>query len=188
MQHLILIRHSQVTVIPEIPAADWRLSDEGRQRARLLMQQVRPHIPDRVITSEEPKAMETGQIIAAGLHIPCTTAPDLHEHVRNSVPFGGREWFEAQVQDFFAKPDQLVFGGETANQAYSRFKSAVDSLLREYPSESLAVVTHGTVLTLYVSRIVGGAPYGFWKQLTLPAFVVFTLPEMQLVSVVNWAE
>jgi hypothetical protein len=44
------------------------------------------------------------------------------------------------------------------------------------------------VLTLYVSRLVGGAPYGFWKHLTLPAFVVFTLPEMQLVSVVNWAE
>lgn len=149
------------------------------------MQQIRPYIPDRVVTSEEPKAIETGEIVAAGLHIPCVTAPNLHEHVRTGVPFRGSEWFGAQVQDFFARPDELVFGSETATQAHHRFSSAMNDLLGQYPEESLAVVTHGTVLTLYVSGIVGGAPFGFWKHLGLPAFVVFALPEMQLVSVVQ---
>jgi broad specificity phosphatase PhoE len=184
-QHLILIRHSAVNIVPDSPASTWHLSDEGCERAILLAQRVRPYAPSRVITSVEPKAIETGEIVASQLQIPVSTGQNLHEHVREDVPFVGHEHFDAQILEFFAFPDRLVFGGETANQAYSRFKSAVDSLLREYPSETLAVVTHGTVLTLYVSRMVGGAPYGFWKHLGLPAFVVFTLPQMQLVSVVN---
>jgi broad specificity phosphatase PhoE len=164
------------------------LSDEGRTRAAVLAEYLHPYHPQRVITSIEPKAAETGKIIAPKLQIPFSTTPNLHEHERSHVPFLGREWFEAQVRELFLSPNRLIFGDETADQTHYRFASAIDNLLSQYPSQNIAVVTHGTVLTLYVSRLTKREPFSFWKHLGLPAFVVLSLPDRQLINVVNEIE
>jgi broad specificity phosphatase PhoE len=184
-RHLVLIRHSVVVIAPEKPANLWHLSVEGRARAKRLAQQVQPYQPNRIVTSIEPKAVETGEIVADTLQIPLAAAPNLHEHQRSRIQFRDRDWFENQVELFFTNPGQLIFGDETANEARRRFASAVDSLRLQYPSDNLAVVTHGTVLTLFVSPIANFEPFTFWKQLGLPAFVVLSLPEMQLIKVEN---
>ena len=182
-QLLILIRHSMVTMVPGTPASNWHLSDDGRKRALRLAQHIEQYQPDRVITSVEPKAIETGEIIAETLHLPFATKSGLHEHERSRVPLMGREWFEARVQEFFAAPDQLVFGDETADAAHRRFNLALEDSVQRYSSENLAVVTHGTVLTLYISRLTKTEPYTFWQQLGLPAFVVLSLPQKQIAAV-----
>ena len=184
-QHLILIRHSNVTIDPDKPAAAWTLSDEGRSRAKIMATHLHPYHLDRVIISTEPKAVETGEIIARELQIPFATAPDRHEHERSRVPFRGRDWFEMQVREFFTSPNDLTFGDETADHAHERFSSAVNRLLKQYPSQRLAIVTHGTILTLYVSRLHKLDPFSFWKQLGLPALVVLSLPDKHLINVVN---
>ena len=185
---LILIRHSNVTIDPDKPAATWTLSDEGRTRAAALALHLRPYHLDQVISSIEPKAVETAEITARKLQTPLSTTPNLHEHERSQVPFHSRERFEAQVRELFATPNRLIFGDESADQAHARFASAVENLLKQHSSQNLAVVTHGTVLTLYVSRLAKLEPYSFWKQLGLPAFVVLSLPDMQVIKVVNEIE
>jgi broad specificity phosphatase PhoE len=89
------------------------------------------------------------------------------------------------VERLFERPDELIFGRETAHEAHERFAGAVERTLERFPEGNLAIVTHGTVLTLFVARATGIEPASFWKRLGLPAFAVMTLPERTLLEVVE---
>ena len=188
MQKLILVRHSLPEISPSLPAKQWSLSEAGRQRCRPLANRLAALAPDVIVTSDEPKAMETGRIVAALLGKPLKTAQGLHEHDRSNVAFESTEWFEAAVARFFAEPGRLVFGNETADQAHRRFSEAVANVLEEHPEQNVAIVAHGTVMTLFVARTGGLEPFPFWKRLGLPAFVVLSRPKFDLVRVVERVE
>ncbi len=183
---LILVRHSLPEFVTGVPASQWRLSDEGRRRCQPLARRLAAYKPTAVISSEEPKAIETGQICARVLRLPFKTAPGLHEHQRGVVhDMGSREEFEAQVGRVFEQPDRLVFGSETGDQAHARFSSAIAHVMTQYPSGRLAIVSHGTVVTLFIARATGLDPLAFWQSLGLPAFAVLSLPELELRELVT---
>jgi broad specificity phosphatase PhoE len=178
MRKLIFIRHSAVQIDPALPAREWRLSADGRLLAQQLAPQIASHNPTRIITSVENKAIATGQIIAETLDIPWQTAPNLHEHERRSTPyFASKADFETAVARFFAQPDQLVFGDETANQAFERFDTAVRQLIAQHPTDILAIVAHGTVLTLFLAHYNQFAPFPFWQKIKLPDYFVVAWPD-----------
>ncbi|MCB9422840.1 MAG: histidine phosphatase family protein [Ardenticatenaceae bacterium] len=177
----LFIRHAAVAVDPAVPAREWSLSSDGRSRTRSLAPQLTPYDLTRIITSDESKARETGQIIAETLGLPWQSAPNLHEHNRQGAPFfTSKEAFETAVARFFDNPDTLVFGNETANQTFARFDTAVRHLLAVYPNDTLAIVTHGTVLTLFLAHYNQFTPFPFWQKLQMPDFFVVTLPDMCL--------
>jgi broad specificity phosphatase PhoE len=186
MRKLILVKHSLPEIVSDLPANQWRLSDTGRLRCKRLAERLATYNPDVIVASLEPKAAETGRIVASRLGKPFETAENLHEHDRSNVRlFDTKEQFEARVASFFENPQRLVFGRETADDAHRRFAEAVAGVIGKYPSGNLAVVTHGTVMTLLVARAVGLAPFPFWKQLGLPSFVVLSLPKFDLLTVVE---
>jgi broad specificity phosphatase PhoE len=187
MRKLILIRHSAVTQDPTLSSHQWRLSAAGRARAQALAAHIAPHHPTRFITSEEPKAIETGQIIAAALGKPWTTAPGLQEHNRQGAPyFPSQAEFEAAVSQLFEHPRELLFGQETADQTRIRFTQTILTLLAQYPTGTLAIVSHGTVLTLFLTHHNPHLnPILFWRSLQLPDFVVVTPPKMTLLPMDN---
>jgi broad specificity phosphatase PhoE len=183
---LILVRHSLPEFITGVPASQWRLSDEGRRRCQSLAQCLAAYEPTAIISSQEPKAIETGQICAGLLDLPFETAAGLHEHQRGVVhDLGSRKEFEAQIGHFFAQPGRLVFGGETADQAHARFSRAIAAVLAQHPAGTPAIVSHGTVMTLFITRVVNRDPLPFWKSLGLPAFAILSLPERSLVKLVT---
>jgi broad specificity phosphatase PhoE len=183
---LILVRHSLPAFVTGVPASHWRLSAEGHRRCEKLAQRLAAYDLATVVTSDEPKAAETGQIVAHVLGLPVETAPGLHEHERAAVrDLGSQEAFQAQVVRFFEHPGELVLGYETADRAHARFAAAVARVLEQYPEGNLAIVSHGTVLTLFVARANGLDPVPFWKGLGLPAFAVLSLPEFGLREVVE---
>ncbi len=175
---LILIRHSAIVQNPDVPAKIWRLPENGRFLAHALAPKIALHFPAQIITSTETKAIETGQIIADELGIPCQTAADLHEHERTVTPyFPTKEAFQAAVSRFFQQPHELVMGEETAVQAQTRFVTAVNTVMTTYPSGNIAIVTHGTVLTLFANyHHPQLEPIPFWKALTLPCAFVTSWP------------
>jgi broad specificity phosphatase PhoE len=185
---LMLVRHSLPEIVPALPASQWSLSEAGRQRCEPLADRLAVYGPDVFVTSTEPKAVETGRIVAELLGRPWETAEGLHEHERRDVAFESQERFEAAVAGFFAEPGRLVFGSETSDRAHQRFAQAIAAVVERFPSQSVAVVTHGTVMTLFVTRAAGLEPFPFWKRLGLPAFVVLSLPELGLLSVVEDVE
>jgi broad specificity phosphatase PhoE len=131
-RHLLLIKHSLPEPIADLDANRWHLSDAGR-----------------------PKARETGELVGRALGVPVESAPDLNEHDRTGIPWLGQVDFEAAVRLFFERPNDLVFGGETAHEAETRFSGAVEATLTRHPTGTVAIVAHGAVISLYVAAKTG---------------------------------
>jgi broad specificity phosphatase PhoE len=98
--------------------------------------------------------------------------------------FRSQEGFRSRVAQVLSEPEKLSMGSETGNQAYERFASAIDIVLGQQDG-NLAVVTHGTVMSLFVARAAGIDPVRFWQRLGLPAFVVLSVPGFGLVDIVD---
>lgn len=185
MKPLILVKHSLPEVVEAIPAREWTLSDEGRKRARQLVELLIPYQPEVVASSMEPKAQETASILAENLRLHVHTIEGLQEHDRSSALYYSRVEFQKLVQKFFEKPDVLVFGSETAAQSLVRFRRAVESILKSCKSENVIIVSHGTVISLFVSWLTGCDGYLLWQELGLPSFVVLDMQSGGLLKTEN---
>ena len=185
MSRLVLVRHSKPEIEPDKPASAWKLNEVGRRRSELLAARLRDFSPAVVWSSEEPKAVETAETVAAAFAVPVRTADGLEEHHRDGVPyFGTQAEFEAAVEQLFDKPDELVLGTETASQALRRFTAAIDRVMDAGQADNI-VVTHGTVMTLYAASVAGVEPVGLWRRLETPSYVVLGLPDRDVHCVVE---
>jgi broad specificity phosphatase PhoE len=171
-EYLILVKHSLPEIQEELPAREWKLSDEGRIRAGRLAERLIEYQPDVVVSSSESKAMETAKIIADKLKVEFHVMNGLYEHDRHTTPYLSKADFEHSIQEFFANPALLVFGSETADQAHQRFAQAVHSILESHKDKTVVIVAHGTVISLLVSRLTGLSDLSLWKELGLPSFIV----------------
>ncbi|MDP6039715.1 MAG: histidine phosphatase family protein [Candidatus Latescibacteria bacterium] len=186
MNHLILIKHAMPQIDETKLSSNWQLSDPGRASCKPLAHALKSYKPDLFITSEEPKARETGQAAAKHLQIPCSSAPNLHEHDRKGFAFEhDREIWHNTVQTFFNRPNDLIFGSETANQARDRFARAVENAVQKYPQQTIAIAAHGTVISLLVAHQTQTDGFDLWKKLNLPSFVVLDLPDCKLNTLVT---
>jgi broad specificity phosphatase PhoE len=187
MRKLILIRHSETNPVPGVTASQWQLTEEGRRRCRTLAERLAPYDLRMIVTSIEAKAVQTGQLVSEILDVPTVTADDLHEHDRSNItPLTlDPQEFRATIARLFANPKTLVYGIETADDAHARFAGAVRRVIDSYPDGNLAIVTHATVLTLFVSRLAGLDPFPFWERLGMPAYVVLLLPDLRLPETVE---
>ena len=123
---------------PDRPASTCRLGEIGRQRSELLASSLSSFNPEAVWSSTEPKAIETAEIVAGAFGVPVQIADGLEEHHRDGTPFyPRRDDFEAAVERFFCKPDQLVLGTETAGQARDRMTGAIDDIIDAGQTDSM---------------------------------------------------
>ena len=180
-KYLILVEHSLPQIAEDRPANTWNLSAEGQVRARRLAEQLERFGPEVIVSSNEPKAKETAEILASHFQLDMQIVSDLHEHDRSNVPYLSDHTFQASIREFFQKPDELVFGSETANQAYTRFYRGVHSILNEHQNKTIVIATHGTVISLFVSRLTGSSDLELWSQLGLPSFVALDLHSNTLI-------
>jgi len=144
-------------------------------RAERLAERVAQYQPQVLISSVEPKARETAEIIGARLRLDVQIVEGLHEHDRTTSPYLSSAEFQKVVQEFFLYPDNLVFGMETANEAHSRFSKVVHRILEAYQDQSIATISHGTVISLFVARLTGVSDFSLWNELGLPSFVVLDM-------------
>lgn len=147
MRTLLLVKHSLPEVLPGVPAERWRLGEEGRRRCKPLAARLAPYEPTVIVASAEPKATETAVLVANELHRPVETVEGLHEHDRGNEPYfpTTAEW-EAAVATFFARPEELVLGRETAVEARDRFARAVAEVLAKYPALPLLATARPALL------------------------------------------
>jgi len=188
VHNLLLVRHSLPEIDPAIPASSWQLSAEGRRRCLGLADQIAPYLPARICSSQEPKALQTAALIAQHYNLPFETAAGLHEQLRERVPFSGRDLFTAQVAALFAHPSELVFGEETADQAFVRYSAVVDSCLQAAGDKNLVIVSHGTVMTLWAWRRLNIEPFSFWKSQTMPCILVADPHQAQWLHHIRYEE
>ena len=185
MASLYLIKHSMPEKVADRPAREWLLGDEGRALAARLGERLAGLGIARLVSSVEPKARETAEVMGARLGLAVTAEEGLHEHERERVPlFRDPSVLDAAVRDMFARPGEVVFGDESADQAHDRYAAAMHRVIGD-GSDSIAVVSHGTVMALFVARQGGLDPFPLWKSLGLPSCVTLSLPELRMVEVIQ---
>lgn len=170
---LILVRHSISAVDISRPPAEWPLSEAGLRAVGALADTLGDRDISAIFSSEEPKAAETAGQLARLLECDWSTAPGLHEHERERMDWHGEEAWYALLREFFNNPDDVVFGLESARRALDRFSEAADCVLQEVDGDPgpVAIVSHGTVISLFVARQLGIDPYSIWRKLNMPDYV-----------------
>ena len=171
MPEIVLIKHAKPQVSPEMPSHEWPLSEEGRRQSLALAERLRRYALKRIISSTEPKAAETGRIVADELGLKFQTAPNLHEHDRSNVPHMPTREFLSFMALFFDRDDERVLGLESAREARDRITDAVDHLATTEDGP-VGIVTHGTVLALYATMNGAADPFQIWRRMQLPSFIV----------------
>lgn len=182
-RHLILVKHALPQVDVETPPHEWRLGPQGVDGAGAVAKRLTRYQPSRIVASLEPKATETGSIIAEKMHLPFATAEGLHEHDRRAAGFIAADKFAMRMQEFFAHPDAIVFGSESASTALARFSAAVDRATGEQGGD-LVIVSHGTVISLFVAARAHVDAADLWGTLGLPSYVTLELPSYRIRDIV----
>jgi broad specificity phosphatase PhoE len=163
---IILVRHARPVIVPDMPAAAWRLAPDARADVARLAEAMRAHGAGGVIASPEPKARRTAEVIAERLGLSLTTDDAFREQGGGETPFLSDADFLAAVADHFACPDDVVFGAESSTHAARRFAGGID---RARAAFSLPiVVTHGRVMCGYLATALGIDPLPVWRDLRLP--------------------
>ena len=175
MKRLILVKHSLPEIVEGRPAREWVLAEDGRERARKLVALLLPYHPEIILSSVEPKAWQTASILADVLGLTVQVVNGLQEHDRSMSPYYTKGEFEKLVQEFFEKPDLLVFGKETARQSLARFRETVEIAMEAHKDKSIMIVSHGTVISLFVAWLTGCDGLALWQSLGLPSFVVLDM-------------
>lgn len=181
MRKLFLIKHAKPNIQPDTPAHQWLLSAEGYEQSKQLAWQLTNQGISWVAASDEPKASETGHALAQALGVRFGIAPNLYEHRRTRVRFEkSQERFEAAVWGVFRHPSEQVYGDESADEAHRRFAAAVTDVMINQ-RDTGAIVAHGTVIALLVSRANGIQPFPFWKALGFLGVVELEWPSLKLI-------
>jgi len=184
MRRLVLAKHAMPMVRPDVPASRWHLSTEGIAGAKSLAERLRAYEPSVILSSTEPKALETAAIVADALGVRVESPFGLHEHERPVPGLLEQAEFDRRVGELFARPSEVVFGAESANDALLRFAAAMDRALAADDRSDLAVISHGTVISLFVAARAHEDGGRLWKMLGLPSYVVLELPAFRLTELV----
>ncbi|MFD1018597.1 histidine phosphatase family protein [Thalassobacillus hwangdonensis] len=190
MGKLILIKHAMPALSEHTPSNQWQLTEEGRKQARSLGEKLKDYSFLKVYSSKEPKAVDTAKEIAAASSVEVEEVHNLHEHVRetNRIIYPRKEWREI-IQKFFDHPSELIFGDETADQARERFSKAVKQVLEGHPDEEdVIVVTHGTVMTLFITQFNDLDAFTLWDTFGLPSYAELDRENLSLSDIVNMEE
>ncbi|MBX9454791.1 MAG: phosphoglycerate mutase family protein [Rhizobium sp.] len=152
----LYITHPQVRIDPDMPVPKWGLSDVGRARAETLAGKAWVRRIGRIVTSDETKAIELADILAAAAGAPVETVHGAHENDRSATGFLPPAEFEKAADWFFAHPEESFRGWERAIDAQRRIVAVVRDVLASHdPSVPIAFIGHGGVGTLLRCHLAG---------------------------------
>jgi len=132
---------------------------------------------DGVVSSSEPKAHGTAEVIARSLDLPLTANDAFREQGGGQVPYLSDEAFLAAVAEHFRRPDEVVFGSETSAQAARRLAAGIAETRQRFRCP--IVVTHGRVMCGYLAVALDVDPVPIWRSLRLPDALVVDLGARQ---------
>ncbi len=138
---------------PTRPPNEWELSDQGRTQVKTLTTAPFWENVAALYSSGQPKAMGAAGAISAYHHIPMNTLSGLSEVARGTEVYHSAGDYDTILGKFFAYPDHVVAGWERGTDALARFSRAVEYIISQHPDESVALLSHGTILTLFTAML-----------------------------------
>jgi broad specificity phosphatase PhoE len=167
----VLVRHAQVRLDPELPPRLWELTAEGRTGAERLARLPVFAGVEAAFTSPEPKARATAEPVAKAAGVVLRVEQDLREAERCASLVDDRARFVAQIAAWL--DGAPLPGWEARDAAAARIVACVARLLHEL-SGDVVLVSHGTVLSLYLAWLRGEERVALaeWEAIPLPAVAV----------------
>lgn len=174
MNSLILIRHSHTKIEKDISSHEWELSETGFERIEPFSSRLKGYSVGKLFCSKETKCLQTAELLAKCLAVPFKPVKGLEESHRHNLPFfEDAKDFKSKVEKAMAERNSLILGEETLANALSRFSNAVNKVCNDNPElETIAIVSHGTVISLFVEQLTGVDAFNFWSKLKMPDFFV----------------
>ena len=178
MRQLFLVRHASPVVQPDRPAREWPLSERGIEEAQALAKLAHVWEIEALYTSSEPKAQNTGLIIADELNLVAHVV-DGFDELRMPAWIGNSDEFNDAVRAIFADSGEAPRGSERAEQAAARFADGVDLVAQgAFPA---AIVSHGRVITAWLAQSIGLAePFETWRTMPMPGWACIDLDAPKL--------
>lgn len=163
---LVLVKHAQPVLNANVPPREWLLGTEGEEQSRELAERLKAFLPFTLVSSNEPKAMQTAAIVAATLGVTSLVANGLEEIDRPAMPILSRDEHERLNASIFTTRALPMLGRESADGALARFSEAINRTLASVPvGQTLVVIAHGTVIALWMAQQTGRDAFELWKSL-----------------------
>lgn len=167
MQKLYFITHPEVVIDPEVPATQWPLSVQGKERMRQLSKQPWMQNIGAIYSSCEQKSIDGAAILADGLKLSFTKLEALGEIDRSATGYLPFDEFMNVYAEFLANPTVSVRGWEISVNAQQRIINAIQAVVEETKVNyvtindnhsirgDIAIISHGVVGLLYLCHIKG---------------------------------
>jgi probable phosphoglycerate mutase len=156
--HLILVRHARpVSVEAAGGRADPSLSEEGSEQASRLAAALDWIGVDALYASPLRRALETAAPTAAATELEVTVDEGLLEldsRLGAYVSDDQRDAHGALAEAYF-KGDWSEISSESPDEFVDRTCSCLDAIVQRHRGETVAVFTHGGVISAWVARVVG---------------------------------
>jgi len=149
---IFIVRHSETEKDPNKNAVEWVLSTIGEEQAVELSNNIILQKANVIYSSNEIKSYLTIKPLADKLGLEIKQVEDLGE-VKRGDKFLTKEEFEIEKFKQLEDLDYPAFGGETGNQALTRFESAIQKIEKENPDKNIIIVSHGTILNIYFAKL-----------------------------------
>jgi alpha-ribazole phosphatase len=170
MSEIIFIRHAETDMAGTFCGhSNPSLNLRGRNQLAELINSLNSESIDEVYASDLLRAQETGRAIAEVWAVECHLRPALRE-----INFGqweGLTWKEIeQGHSAYARrwvahyPNLPAPDGESIDEFEKRVLVEVKSLTTRAKKRGIAVVTHGGVLRIVMSRLCGYSEEKAWEQ------------------------
>jgi len=182
---LIFVKHAMPELKADVLPSQWKLGEKGRSQSLKFSAFLKNNFDlDPVMySSKEDKAFETAQILGETLSLEHKTLEELGEINRAAGPILDEDSLIEVSKKLFQKPSENVLGNESANSALQRFERGVQEILKDPLEEERLVVTHGTVLSLFLEKYNKEMPaFEFWQKFSCPSYVVVNLPDFKILE------
>ncbi|MER2030678.1 MAG: histidine phosphatase family protein [Solibacillus sp.] len=157
---LYIIRHCEAD--GQAPNASLTLA--GRETSRRLAKFLSDLNIELVISSPFTRAVHTIQSFVQHNNVPFKLDDRLKERVLSSEDIP--DWYE-KLQQTYIEKDLNFTGGESSNEATKRINELVEEL-KQCNYKSVAIVTHGNIMSLLLNQSQPHFGFDEWKQLSNP--------------------
>lgn len=157
---LYIIRHCEA----DGQAPDARLTIAGAEASKRIAKFLASYDIDLVISSPYTRAIQTIETFIQDNNNPFKLDERLKERVLSSENLS--DWYEKLQQTYIDK--ELKFsGGESSNEATKRINELVEEV-KQSTHKSVAIVTHGNIMSLLLNHYQTHFGFEEWKQLSNP--------------------
>jgi probable phosphoglycerate mutase len=157
---VLIARHGEAEYETEVCSDDGgSLTPLGRGQARALAERLRGERVARVWTSSLSRAVQTAEIVAAGLGVDVVVREGLREYGVGALAGSAgdeKDYFEGVFRLWAGGDDAAqVAGGERIVDFVDRVQGVLDEVADTHPGEAALVVSHGGAILATVPQLVG---------------------------------